>query len=167
MRGVLLISNTSLIPLYEINLNGENKMKYKNIEIINVINFLSKFGDMKLPAKISFAIIKNQNYFNKEYKDYTDALKKVYESYSDYFKKNDHGDIITNDASIPIIGDKEISQKMYNEINDLLFLEVKVERFYIDESVFDYDDSKYDVLTPKDMFGLMDFLCNKKEEKKE
>ena len=53
-------------------------MKYRNIEIINVINFLNKFGDMKLPAKISFAIIKNQNYFNKEYKDYTDALQKTY-----------------------------------------------------------------------------------------
>lgn len=142
-------------------------MKYRNIEIINVINFLNKFGDMKLPAKISFAIIKNQNYFNKEYKDYTDALQKMYEAYSDSFKKDKDGKVVTNESSIPVIEDKEISQKMYGELNDLLSLEVEVERFYIDESVFDYDDSKYDVLTPKDMFGLMDFLCNKKEEKKE
>ena len=89
-------------------------MKYRNIEIINVINFLNKFGDMKLPAKISFAI-----------------------------------------------------NKMYEEINDLLSLEVEVGRFYIDESTFDYDDSKYDILTPKDMFALMDFLCRKDEDKTE
>ena len=56
---------------------------------------------------------------------------------------------------------------MYEEINDLLSLEVEVGRFYIDESTFDYDDSKYDVLTPKDMFALMDFLCCKDEDKTE
>lgn len=140
-------------------------MTYKNIEIINVINFLNKFGDMKLPAKISFAIIKNQNYFNKEYKDYTEALQKMYEAYSDSFKKDKDGKVVTNESSIPVIEDKEISHKMYKELNELLSLEVEVERFYIDESTFDYDDSKYDVLTPKNMFGLMDFLCHKEETK--
>lgn len=69
-------------------------MKYRNIEIINVINFLNKFGDMKLPAKISFAIIKNQNYFNKEYKDYTDVLQKTYESYSDTLRKIKRGKLL-------------------------------------------------------------------------
>lgn len=142
-------------------------MKYRNIEIINVINFLNKFGDMKLPAKISFAIIKNQNYFNKEYKDYTDVLQKMYESYSDHFKKDKEGQVIVNKSGIPELDDKDIANKMYEEINDLLSLEVEVGRFYIDESTFDYDDSKYDVLTPKDMFALMDFLCRKDKDKTE
>lgn len=142
-------------------------MKYRNIEIINVINFLNKFGDMKLPVKISFAIIKNQNYFNKEYKDYTDVLQKTYKSYSDHFKKDKEGQVIVNKSGIPELDDKDVANKMYEEINDLLSLEVEVGRFYIDESTFDYDDSKYDVLTPKDMFALMDFLCRKDEDKTE
>ena len=65
------------------------------------------------------------------------------------------------------LDDKDVANKMYEEINDLLSLEVEVGRFYIDESTFDYDDSKYDVLTPKDMFALMDFLCRKDEDKAE
>ena len=122
---------------------------------------------MKLPAKISFAIIKNQNYFNKEYKDYTDVLQKTYESYSDHFKKDKEGQVVVNKSGIPELDDKDVANKMYEEINDLLSLEVEVGRFYIDESTFDYDDSKYDVLTPKDMFALMDFLCRKDEDKTE
>lgn len=142
-------------------------MKYRNFEIIDVMNHLNKFGDMKLPAKITFAIIKNQNYFNKEYKDYTDALQKVYESYSDHFKKNKEGNVETNQSGIPVLDDNELSKKMYMEINDLLSLEVEVNRFYIDEDAFNYDSDKYDVLTPKDMYYLVDLLCNKDEEKKE
>ena len=142
-------------------------MKYRNIEIIDVLNYVNKFADMKLPAKITFAIIKNQNYFNKEYKDYTDALQKVYESYSDHFKKDKDGKIEMNQSNIPVLDDMELSQKMYGEINDLLSLEVEVNRFYIGEDVFNYDSDKYDVLTPKDMYYLVDLLCNKGEEKKE
>ena len=142
-------------------------MKYRNIEVINVINFLNKFGDMKLPAKISFAIIKNQNYFNKEYQVYIDALKKIYDAYSDDFTKDNKGNVTVDKNGLPIIEDKEIYKKLQDEIAELLSMEVEVERFYINESTFDYDDSKYDVLTPKDMFALMDFLCHKDEDKTE
>ena len=142
-------------------------MKYKNIKVINVIDFLNKFGDMKLPVKISFAIIKNQNYFNKEYQVYIEALKKIYDAYSDNFAKDDKGNVTVNKNGLPIIEDKEIYKKLQDEIAELLSMEVEVERFYIDESTFDYDDSKYDVLTPKDMFSLMDFLCRKDEDKTE
>lgn len=142
-------------------------MKYRNIEVINVIDFFNKFGDMKLPAKISFAIIKNQNYFNKEYQVYIEALKKIYDAYSDDFKKDDKGNVTVDKNGLPVVEDKEVYKKLQDEIAELLSLEIEVERFYIDESTFDYDDSKYDVVTPKDMFGLMDFLCRKDEEKKE
>lgn len=142
-------------------------MKYKNIKVINVIDFLNKFGDMKLPVKISFAIIKNQNHFNKEYQVYIEALKKIYDAYSDNFAKDDKGNVTVDKNGLPIIEDKEIYKKLQDEIAELLSMEVEVERFYIDESTFDYDDSKYDVLTPKDMFSLMDFLCRKDEDKTE
>ena len=108
-----------------------------------------------------------KNYFNKEYKDYADVLQKTYESYSDHFKKDKDGQVVVNKSGIPELDDKDVANKMYEEINDLLSLEVEVGRFYIDESTFDYDDSKYDVLTPKDMFALMDFLCRKDEDKAE
>lgn len=142
-------------------------MKYKNIKVINVIDFLNKFGDMKLPVKISFAIIKNQNHFNKEYQVYIEALKKIYDAYSYNFAKDDKGNVTVDKNGLPIIEDKEIYKKLQDEIAELLSMEVEVERFYIDESTFDYDDSKYDVLTPKDMFSLMDFLCRKDEDKTE
>lgn len=142
-------------------------MRYKNIEIINVINFLNKFGDMKLPAKITFAIIKNQNYFQKEYQDYVSALGKVYDVYSDNFKKNKNGDLVTGDNGVPVITDKKILKKFEDEISNLLSLDVDVQRFYIEENAFDYDDSKYDILTPKDMYTLMNFLCAEEEGRKE
>ena len=105
----------------------------------------------------------------KRLEKYYKKLKIVFLTHihSDHFKKDKEGQVVVNKSGIPELDDKDVANKMYEEINDLLSLEVEVGRFYIDESTFDYDDSKYDVLTPKDMFALMDFLCRKDEDKTE
>lgn len=137
----------------------------KNIDIINAINFLNKFEEVKLPTKITFAIIKNQKYFRKEYDDYNKAFIKICEPYSKYFIKDKDGHISTTKTGIPLIKDKDLSKKMTDELAELLMLETDVERYYLDdENIFNYDDSKYDVLLPKDMHILMNLLLKNEDE---
>ena len=135
-------------------------MKYKNGEIVRIIDILNHFAETKLPSKISFAIMKKQNYFNKEYQDYTKALSRILEVYSDNFVVDKDGKVKSDKYGVPELSDKELHQKMKKEIKELMSVEVDVQRFYIDESVFDYDDSKYDILTPNDMSILMFILCD-------
>lgn len=51
-------------------------MKYKNIEIVNIVKFLDGISEKKLPQKISYAIMRNTSNFQKEYNYYEHALKK-------------------------------------------------------------------------------------------
>ena len=41
-------------------------MKYKNIEVVSIVNFLNSISEKKLPQKISYAIMRNTSNFQKE-----------------------------------------------------------------------------------------------------
>ena len=41
-------------------------MKYKNIEIVNIVNFLNSISEKKLPQKMSYAIMRNTSTVPKE-----------------------------------------------------------------------------------------------------
>ena len=59
-------------------------MKYRNIEVVQIVRFLDKISERKLPQKINYAIMKNLDSFQKENQFYEKSLNKIIESYKDF-----------------------------------------------------------------------------------
>jgi len=139
-------------------------MKYKNIDIVNKINILNKFKDKKLPPKITYAIMKNTSVFYNEYSVYEKALNQIFKNYEKFFVKDENGKVKTSNG-IPIV-EEDKGADFVNEINELLKTEVDMTPYFIDESIFEYDNSNgiYDVLTSSEIFMLVDVLCEKTEK---
>ena len=136
--------------------------KFKNNEIIQLVNILGSFEDKKLPFKIGYAVAKNLKIFSDEYNIYTKSLNKLFEEYKDHFIKDDKGNTtVDKHTGIPMVDDN-VKEKYVKDINELLLFEVELEPYHISEEAFEYDDSdgRYDVLSPKDIYTLMDLLCD-------
>ena len=41
-------------------------MKYRNIDVVQIVTFLDKISERKLPQKINYAIMRNLDSFQKE-----------------------------------------------------------------------------------------------------
>ena len=135
-------------------------MKIKNIDLINITNILRGFSDYKLPQKISYAIVKNIKMLENDVEIYNNLLLKIFSNYEPYTLKDDNGEPKTTDIGIPVV-DKEHEEQLYNEINELLNVEVDITLFSIPEEVFDYEESdRYDVLSSKEIINLQAILCN-------
>lgn len=140
-------------------------MKYRNSELVGIMNFLSRYDNKKLPQKISYAIIKNKILFSKEYSVYDEALKKIFDNYKDKFVLGENGQPVINEQGIPVVS-SDVKKEFENEILELLQIEVEIAPYTIPESHFDYEDTKgiYDVLTPTEIFMLIEVLCPKEEK---
>lgn len=139
-------------------------MKYKNIEIVNIVNFLNSISEKKLPQKISYAIMRNTSNFQKECNYYEQALKKILESYKDFFVKKFDDELVMTSIGVPLVDDKHM-EEYTEEIQELLNIEVEIQIYKIDSKDFDYEDpnGKYDVLTVKELLQLTNLFC--KEDK--
>lgn len=137
-------------------------MKTTNFVITNILNILNKFGDKRLPQKISYAITKNIITINKEYQVYETQLKKLFEQYNEYIQKDEHGEPKFTQNGIPIV-DKSVEKEFNDKVEELINFEIDVELYHIDADVFDYDDTvgKYDVLSANDILILQSVLCEK------
>lgn len=129
-------------------------MKVNNFTLVNIMNNLKRFGEKKLPQKISYAIMKNIYIINKDIEIYEKSLQKIIDSYKDYFVKDE---ILEN--GLPKVDDEHMEDYI-TEINELLAFEVDIDLYYIDEDVFDYEDSdRYDSISAADLIQLRMIIC--------
>lgn len=140
-------------------------MKIANYAIIATINRLSEYANKKLPQKISYAITKNLSNLNKEYQLYDEQLKKILNTYSKFFVLDSDGNPVLNNGAPEV--EETVRGEYYAQINELLSIETDVDMYYVDPSIFDYEDSeRFDAMTPKDIMILQSILCKDEEEKK-
>ena len=139
-------------------------MKYKNIEVVSIVNFLNSISEKKLPQKFSYAIMRNTSNFQKECNYYEQALKKILESYKDFFVKKSDDELVMTSIGVPLVDNKHMKEYT-EEIQELLDIEVEIQIYKIDSKDFDYEDpnGKYDVLTVKELLQLTNLFC--KEDK--
>lgn len=135
-------------------------MKYTNYQLINIYNSLDSFSSKKFPQKISYAITKNIFRLQSDVECYDKELSKLFEKYSDKAIKDNDGNPIRNQLGLPVI-EPEYSNDFNNELNELLNIEVDVDLYTIDDSLFDYDDKDglYDALSASDLVKLQRILC--------
>lgn len=140
-------------------------MKYKNIEVVNIVNFLNSISEKKLPQKISYAIMRNTSNFQKECSYYEQALKKILESYKHFFVKKSDNELVMTSIGVPLVDDKHMKEYT-EEIQELLNIEVEIQIYKIDSKAFDYEDpnGKYDVLTVKELLQLTNLFCKEEEQ---
>lgn len=136
--------------------------KITNAHIISLINVFNGFGDKKLPQRISYAISKNLKNLNKEYEFYQGELQKLLKNYSDFYEKDDDGNVKILPNGIPSVTPPHDTD-FENELTELLSMETDVKLYKIDSDSFDYDDEKYDVLSPTEITNLMVILCEDDE----
>ena len=135
-------------------------MKIRNIKLINFDGTLSKYADMRLPQKISYAITKNMIVISNELDTYRKALKKIIDNYEEFQVKDENGNVENLPIGIPKVDDAHIKDYL-GEIDDLLNVETEVNIHTIPEDVFDYPDSdKYDPMTAADIIALQQILCD-------
>lgn len=140
-------------------------MKLKNIDIINYMNFLTSMSEKKLPQKITYAIVRNLKIIKEEYDLYFESLNKMIKSYADNIQKDKDGNVQMYQSGLPKV-DKTVEEEYLKEASDLLNIEVEIDMFKIPETTFNYESEKYDVLSVKELMGLIDLMgeVSNKEE---
>ena len=140
-------------------------MKYKNIEVVSIVNFLNSISEKKLPQKISYAIMRNTSNFQKECNYYEQALKKILEGYKDFFVKKSDNELVMTSIGVPLVDNKHMKEYT-EEIQELLDIEVEIQIYKIDSKDFDYEDpnGKYDVLTVKELLQLTNLFGKEDEQ---
>ena len=134
-------------------------MKMTNAQIINTLNAINGFTERKLPQKISYAITKNHIALESEYKVYQEALSKLIKNYEEYYIKNENGEIQFMQNGIPKI-DPPHDNEFTEELAELLSVETEIDTYKISEELFDYDDPKFDPLSPSEIEMLIKLLCD-------
>ena len=85
---------------------------------------------------------------------YEKSLQKIIDSYKEYFVKDE-----TLENGLPKVDDEHMEDYI-TEINELLAFEVDIDLYYIDEDVFDYEDSdRYDSISAADLIQLRMIIC--------
>ena len=136
-------------------------MKINNYNIIGLLNTLNKFANKRLPQKICYAITKNVMIIDKEYKIYTEQLKKIIDNYDEYIEVDENGQKKFSEQGIPVMIDEIQRENFIKELNDLLSIDVELNLFTINEECFDYDnDNIYDSLTPSEIITLQNICCS-------
>ena len=69
-------------------------MKYRNIDVVQIVTFLDKISERKLPQKINYAIMRNLDSFQKENQFYEKSLNKIIASYKDFLLKDSDGNFV-------------------------------------------------------------------------
>lgn len=134
-------------------------MKMTNMVLVNLINTLGSYSTYKLPQKISYAITKNIMTIQKEYNVYEQQMKKIFEDFDQYTLKDENDNPLFEENGLPKI-QQEHQDEFIKEMNELLKIEVDIALYYVDSTVFDYEDSpRFDPLTPNDIMMLQSILC--------
>ncbi len=143
-------------------------MKYRNIEVVQIVRFLDKISERKLPQKINYAIMKNLDSFQKENQFYEKSLNKIIESYKDFLVKDSEGNFVISDIGVPMV-DKDHIEDYKNEISELINLEVDVKIYQVPESIFDYEDAngKYDAVSGSEILKFVKVFGTTDEDKTE
>lgn len=142
-------------------------MILKNKDILNRVNVLNGYCTKRLPQRISYAITRNAMIFSGEIASYNKELKKILDNYKEYYVKDDKGEPqIDKTSGLPVIM-PEHSNDFMQEIMELLEIEIDVKPYFIDESLFDYDDEKYDAMSAIDIINLQSVLCDNSSASKE
>lgn len=139
-------------------------MILKNKDILTYVNTLNEYCGKRLPQRISYAITRNAKIFANEIDFYNESLKKILDSYKEYYVENENGEPQIDSASgLPMV-ESEHKKDFMQEIFELLEIEVEVTPYFISESLFDYDDEKYDAMSAIDIMNLQNVLCDKNAE---
>lgn len=139
-------------------------MVLKNKDILAYVNTLNDYCGKRLPQRISYAITRNAKILSAEIDYYNEALKNILDNYKEYYVKNGNGEPQIDSASgLPVV-DSEHANDFMQEIFELLEIEVEVTPYFISESLFDYDDEKYDAMSAIDIMNLQNVLCDKNAE---
>ena len=143
-------------------------MKYRNIDVVQIVTFLDKISERKLPQKINYAIMRNLDNFQKENQFYEKSLNKIIESYKDFLLKDSDGNLVISKIGIHTVDESHI-EDYNNEISELISLEVDVKIYQVPESIFDYEDSngKYDTLSGSEILKLVKIFGKTDEDKTE
>lgn len=142
-------------------------MILKNKDILARVNVLNGYCTKRFPQRISYAITRNVMIFSDEIESYNKELKKILDNYKEYYVKDGEGNPkIDKTNGLPIIM-PEHSNDFMREIMELLEIEIDVKPYFIEESLFDYDDEKYDAMSAIDIINLQNVLCDKGTETKE
>ena len=135
-------------------------MKIRNYMLLNYNQVLSECANWKLPQKISYAITKNLILVGKELEIYNAALGKLFDSYSDYYVKDENGNVVHMENGLPQVDDDH-SADLNDDIQELLNTEIDFDAYHISDEAFDYEDSdRYDPLSAADMLRLRQVLCD-------
>jgi len=138
-------------------------MKITNAALVGFVSALDSFCDKKLPQKISYAITRNMMIAQKEYEIYEQQLKKIVRDFDKHIIKDKDGNTLFEKNGLPKIDDTE-KENFAHEINDLMCVEIEIDLYQIDISVFDYEDNdRFDPLSPADIMILQSILCKKEE----
>lgn len=139
-------------------------MKIANGILVNLLNTLGSYSEYKLPQKIGYAITRNMMAIQKEYSVYEKQMKKILEDFKEYTLKDDDGNLLFEENGLPKIEQDHLSD-FIKEMNELLNIEIDINLYKVDISVFDYEDTdKYDSLSAIDIIKLQDILCNQPDE---
>lgn len=139
-------------------------MILKNKDILTYVNTLNEYCGKRLPQRISYAITRNAKIFANEIDFYNESLKKILDSYKEYYVENENGEPQIDSASgLPMV-ESEHKKDFMQEIFELLEIEVEVTPYFISESLFDYDDEKYDAMSAIDIMNLQNVLCDNNAE---
>ena len=142
-------------------------MVLKNKDILTRVNILNGYCAKRFPQRISYAITRNVMIFSDEIESYNKELKKILDNYKEYYAKDGKGEPqIDKTSGLPVIM-PEHSNDFMQEVMELLEIEIDVKPYFIDESLFDYDDEKYDTMSAIDIINLQSVLCDKSAETKE
>lgn len=135
-------------------------MKMSNYTMVNVLNTLNSFGNKKLPQKISYAITRNIMIFRKEYEFYERELGKLLVKYDKDIEKDVDGNMVHNKDGVPVVNG-EASKDFYNELNELLMIELDISIYQISPEVFNYEDSeRYDAMSASEIIQLQSIICD-------
>ena len=145
------------------------KKTLTNFDMIQILNILSQYENKKLPQRISYAIVKNSTAISSEYQIYKTQLEKIIKELRDNDKVvlDEDGEMKVTEQGLPMVKE-EYAKEFQENLTELLNLQVDVDVFFIDEEVFNYEDSsRYDAMSATDIFNLKLVLCDNEKSKGE
>ena len=145
------------------------KKTLTNFDMIQILNILSQYENKKLPQRISYAIVKNSTAILSEYQIYKTQLEKIIKELRDNDKVvlDEDGEMKVTEQGLPMVKE-EYAKEFQENLTELLNLQVDVDVFFIDEEVFNYEDSsRYDAMSATDIFNLKLVLCDNEKSKGE
>lgn len=138
-----------------------NTVKRTNYQLLVLRNIL--MGDIlsrHLPQKLGYAIAMLNESLMTPLKCYADRLNAILKRYEEYFMLDENGKKILDERlGIPMIEDAETQNIYLQEVNELLQVETEISVCTVDETIFDYDDEKYDPVTAGEIIMLKNVLC--------